>query len=208
MSLSKGLLFIIPALALSVAHPALCWGQAQGSFQGTVLTSDHSPVSNFQIKATKPAATTGSYEATAKTDETGKFTLPNLPKGTYTIAVFPPDPTESAKPIQAIHNVELPAGAAVRAVNFTLDRMGYFRVRLVKSTGNLSGEVYVDGNPYGRDTLSKPLLTTVGMHKLTAKSDNCDKPEEKVHNIRPYDKESVEPPEGPSAQEITLKCLK
>jgi hypothetical protein len=203
MPLAKGSLFAIAALLLlSLSQPVNCWGQNQGSFQGMVLTSDHVAASNFRIKAyshTSGDPVTSAAKATAKTDETGKFTLANLPKGTYTIAVFPPEPTESTQPIKRIDNVELPAGPAVRPVNFTIGRMGYFRVRLVKSQSDLTGEVYVDGNPYGRDTLRKALLTTIGVHKLTAASDFCNKAEEKVHDIRPYGQES--------AQEITLKCL-
>lgn len=205
MRLSWDLYLISSALTLSVALPVVSWAEEHGSFQGKVLYYDRSPSSSLIIKAYNtsfpgPAGTT-------KTDEAGHFSLPNLPKGLYTIAVFPPDTTESAKPLQKIENIDL-APSAVRAVNFTLDRMGYFLVRLVKSNAPLTGEVYLDGETYGKDTLSKPLLTTAGMHKLTAKSDNCTKSEEKMHNIRPYGYESVAfAPNKPSAQEITLKCL-
>jgi hypothetical protein len=75
-------LLLLCALALSVS-PAL-YGQANGSFSGTVVDKSGSPISGATV--TVISQTTGASRE-AITDETGHYLVPLLPVSTYTVRV-------------------------------------------------------------------------------------------------------------------------
>ena len=81
--LSKKLLLVV---FCSLAFPIcpLLYGQASGSFSGTVSDKTGSVVSGANVKATSQA--TGAVRE-ATTDDTGHYLLPLLPIGTYTMHV-------------------------------------------------------------------------------------------------------------------------
>src|ERR1700743_2563318 len=80
LALRAFLLFIAIAFALS---PSL-YGQATGSFSGTVTDKSGSNIPEASITATSQA--TG-LARTGKADETGHFVIPLLPVGLYTVQV-------------------------------------------------------------------------------------------------------------------------
>src|SRR4051812_41667250 len=68
-----------------LALPLPLFGQAMsGTLLGTVSDSTGATVANAKITATNVATST-SYESV--TNEGGNFTIPNLPPGTYSVAV-------------------------------------------------------------------------------------------------------------------------
>jgi hypothetical protein len=85
---------------------------------------------------------TGAASTNATTDAHGRFSLPNLPDGNYTVNVTPP------------------AGyAAVSPQAITLDNGGAFSLAL-RPVGQLSGAVYDDWDGDGRRGADEPLITT------------------------------------------------
>ncbi|MGA2421422.1 MAG: carboxypeptidase regulatory-like domain-containing protein, partial [Candidatus Acidiferrum sp.] len=72
------------AFALALAISPAMYGQATGSFSGTVLDKSGSSVSGATVTATSQG--TG-VARDAKTDETGHYLIPLLPVGIYTVRV-------------------------------------------------------------------------------------------------------------------------
>ncbi|HTQ61166.1 MAG TPA: carboxypeptidase regulatory-like domain-containing protein [Candidatus Solibacter sp.] len=97
------------AFALSVS-PAL-FGQANGSFSGTVLDKTGAPITGATITATSQA--TG-IARQAATDETGHYLIPLLPVSTYTLRV-------EFKGFQTVESKDLPLQVnEARELDFTL----------------------------------------------------------------------------------------
>ncbi|HUM69204.1 MAG TPA: SdrD B-like domain-containing protein, partial [Chloroflexota bacterium] len=83
----------------------------------------------------------GAAEANAVTDGYGRFSLPNLPNGNYTVTVTPP------------------AGyAAVPQQTITLNNGGAISIAL-RPLGQLSGVIYDDWDGDGRRGADEPLIT-------------------------------------------------
>jgi hypothetical protein len=74
--------FFVLTLALGLASSA--WGQATGSFSGTVTDKSGSVISGASVTATSQG--TGASRAT-KTDDAGHYLIPLLPIGIYTLRV-------------------------------------------------------------------------------------------------------------------------
>jgi hypothetical protein len=84
---------------------------------------------------------TGAASASAVTDALGRFSLPNLPDGNYTVSVTPP------------------AGyAAVSQQTITLSNGGALSLAL-RPVGQLSGVIYDDWDGDGRRGADEPLIT-------------------------------------------------
>src|SRR5215475_7535378 len=79
----KALLYVFCCLLLSTISPLL-YGQATGSFEGTVSDKTGSVISGATVKITSQGT---SAERDAKTDDTGHYLVPLVPIGTYTIRV-------------------------------------------------------------------------------------------------------------------------
>src|SRR5215468_11028437 len=79
----KALLYVFCCLLLSTISPLL-YGQATGSFEGTVSDKTGSVISGATVKITSQGT---SAEREAKTDDTGHYLIPLVPTGTYTIRV-------------------------------------------------------------------------------------------------------------------------
>lgn len=100
------------------------------------LRRGESGVPGVTISLTGPAA------ANAVTDARGRFSLPNLPNGSYTVNVTPPT-----------------GYAAVSPQTITLDNGGAFSLAL-RPLAQLSGAVYDDWDRDGRRGADEPLITT------------------------------------------------
>ena len=83
MSQRKALLFLLSCYLGFFVCPAL-YGQANGSFSGTVTDKTQSVISGATVRITSQA--TGLVRE-AKTDDTGHYLIPLLPVGYYTIHV-------------------------------------------------------------------------------------------------------------------------
>src|SRR5215469_313882 len=70
------------ALAFGLCFASTAWGQATGSFSGTVQDKSGSPVAGASVTATNQG--TG-VSREAKTDETGHYLMPLLPAAIYTV---------------------------------------------------------------------------------------------------------------------------
>jgi hypothetical protein len=79
----KALLLVFCCLILSTISPLL-YGQATGSFSGTVSDKTGSVLPGATVRATSQG--TGA-EREAKTDDTGHYLMPLLPIGNYTIRI-------------------------------------------------------------------------------------------------------------------------
>src|SRR5450432_4225417 len=85
MLTKKALLVLLCSLVFPICP--LLYGQATGSFSGTVLDKTGSVVTGASVKATAQA--TGSTRD-SKTDDTGHYLMPLLPIGNYTVRVESP----------------------------------------------------------------------------------------------------------------------
>ena len=83
---AKRILFLA-LFSVVLAHGSLLFGQANGSFSGTVSDKTGSVVSGASVKVTSQS--TG-FSREAKTDGSGHFTIPLLPVSNYTIRVEAP----------------------------------------------------------------------------------------------------------------------
>ena len=102
-------LLLVCTLVLSVS-PAL-YGQATGSFSGTVLDKSGSPISGATVTATSQG--TG-VSRQAKTDEAGHYLIPLLPVSTYTLRI-------EFQGFQTVENKDLRLQVdEARELNFTL----------------------------------------------------------------------------------------
>lgn len=72
------------ALALELCIASTAWGQAVGSFSGTVVDKSGSAVAGATVTVTNEG--TG-VSRDSKTDESGHYTVPLLPAATYTLRV-------------------------------------------------------------------------------------------------------------------------
>ncbi len=79
----KALLFVFCCLLLSTTSPLL-YGQATGSFSGTVSDKTGSVIPNATVRITSQG--TGQVRE-AKTDDTGHYLVPLVPIGNYTVRV-------------------------------------------------------------------------------------------------------------------------
>ena len=79
----KTLLVVLCSLVFSICCPLL-YGQANGSFFGTVTDKTGSVVTGANVRATVQG--TG-VTRESKTDDTGHYLIPLLPVGSYTIRV-------------------------------------------------------------------------------------------------------------------------
>lgn len=70
------------ALALGLCFASTAWGQAIGSFSGTVVDKSGSPISGATVTATSQS--TG-VSRSAKTDDSGHYVIPLLPVSIYTV---------------------------------------------------------------------------------------------------------------------------
>jgi hypothetical protein len=80
----KKLLCACLALALGVCFASTAWGQAIGSFSGTVIDKSGSPISGATVKVTNEG--TG-VSREARTDDSGHYLIPLLSAATYTLRV-------------------------------------------------------------------------------------------------------------------------
>src|SRR5260370_4106695 len=71
-------------VAMALVCTSSGWGQATGSFSGTVLDKSGSVISGASVKATSQA--TG-VSREARTDDAGHYLIPLLPVGIYTLRV-------------------------------------------------------------------------------------------------------------------------
>ncbi|MGC1297200.1 MAG: carboxypeptidase-like regulatory domain-containing protein, partial [Alloacidobacterium sp.] len=78
------LALLVVACALALAISPAVYGQATGSFSGTVADKSGSSVSGATVTATSQG--TG-LARTGKTDDAGHYSIPLLPVGTYTVRV-------------------------------------------------------------------------------------------------------------------------
>jgi hypothetical protein len=82
--LNKRALLVVVFFSLGVFASPLLYGQATGSFSGTVSDKAGAVVSGATVKATSPS--TG-FSREAKTDDSGHYLIPLLPVSFYTIRV-------------------------------------------------------------------------------------------------------------------------
>jgi len=76
--------FFVIACALALTIPTAMYGQATGTFSGTVADKSGASIPGASVTAT--SQTTGLARET-KTDEVGHYLIPLLPVGTYTVRV-------------------------------------------------------------------------------------------------------------------------
>jgi hypothetical protein len=88
----KALLFVFCCLFLSTISPLL-YGQATGSFSGTVSDKTGSVIPNATVRVTSQGT---ALTREAKTDDTGHYLIPLLPVGTYIVHVE----TQGFQPIE------------------------------------------------------------------------------------------------------------
>ena len=160
----------------SAQHPT-------GVFKGQLVAAENVPLSNVQVMAYKgsdPSRRDG-IPYTTVTDVTGSFSVPNLPFGDYVVDFVPPD---SKKPLKTTA-VRLSSVNSAPFLKVSLGRLTMFRVQLTKGPADLAGEVYLNGITYGQGSLRKQLLAIAGTHRVTAKSDECKNPEERVETFFP-----------------------
>jgi hypothetical protein len=82
--MTKRILFVVVAFFAALCIAPLSYGQAIGSFSGTVTDSSKSPIIGANVKVTAQA--TGAVRET-QTDGTGHYIVNYLPVGMYTIRV-------------------------------------------------------------------------------------------------------------------------
>src|SRR5258707_11748586 len=71
-------------MALAMCFASSAWGQATGSFSGTVIDKSGSAVTGAAVTATNQG--TG-ISREAKTDDSGHYLIPLLPGAIYTVLV-------------------------------------------------------------------------------------------------------------------------
>src|ERR1700757_1092149 len=79
----KALLLVFCCFIFSTIAPLL-YGQATGSFEGTVSDKTGSVISGATVKVTSQGT---AQTREAKTDDTGHYLIPLVPIGTYTVHV-------------------------------------------------------------------------------------------------------------------------
>ncbi|HKE09546.1 MAG TPA: carboxypeptidase-like regulatory domain-containing protein, partial [Candidatus Acidoferrum sp.] len=82
--MTKRILFVVVAFFAALCIAPLSYGQAIGSFSGTVTDSTGSPIAGASVKVTAQA--TGAVRET-QTDGTGHYIVNYLPVGIYTVHV-------------------------------------------------------------------------------------------------------------------------
>jgi hypothetical protein len=78
------IIFLVAACTLALAIVPSMYGQATGSFSGTVADKSGSSVSGATVTATSQGT---DLARTGKTDDAGHYSIPLLPVGTYTVRV-------------------------------------------------------------------------------------------------------------------------
>ena len=78
------ILFVLLVCTLALCVSPALYGQATGSFSGTVLDKSGSPISGATVTVTSQG--TG-VSRQVKTDEAGHYLIPLLPVSTYTVRV-------------------------------------------------------------------------------------------------------------------------
>src|SRR5215470_12650623 len=79
----KALLYVCCCLLISTISPLL-YGQATGSFSGTVTDKTGSVIAGATVRVTSQGT---AQTREAKTDDTGHYLVPLLPVGTYILHV-------------------------------------------------------------------------------------------------------------------------
>ena len=82
--MSRRILFAILTCAVALAIAPKAFGQATASFSGTVVDKSGAAVAGASVKAI--SQDTGAVRE-AKTDDTGHYLIPLMPRGNYTIRV-------------------------------------------------------------------------------------------------------------------------
>ena len=82
--LTKGMLLRVVVCGLALSLCPVLYGQATGTFSGTVTDKTGSVLSGATVRATSQG--TG-LAREAKTDASGLYLIPSLPIGNYTIRV-------------------------------------------------------------------------------------------------------------------------
>ncbi len=170
-------------LALALTIVISVWGQekpnATGSIEGSIKVPNFSAesgmaISGYAISAYKETSS-GAPEvvySSSTSDVKGSFVLQNLPlDSSYTIRVKPIDSAESAPPVAEKRGIKLTPDNPTKKILMDLPRFTYFVVELLQGNNHLNGEVLLDDEMYGKT--QETLITLVGMHKLSAKSNEC-----------------------------------
>src|SRR5882762_9411516 len=82
--MSKRILFVLMICMTALCFSQLAYGQAIGSFSGTITDKSGSSIAGASVTVTSQG--TGAVRE-AKTDDTGHYTLNLLPVGLYTVHV-------------------------------------------------------------------------------------------------------------------------
>jgi hypothetical protein len=157
---SLGVPFAIGGAALSIATDAMAQDYTQVVFDGRVFDSNGAPVSGATVTIQSNDL---SFTRTTTSDGTGRFSVPNLPPGEYTVSIegdgYQPydDPAVPIRVGQSSYNFTLAAvGAdeivvtAARTVSLEFNRTA---TGIVVNTGELSNRI-----PLGRDISNVSLL--------------------------------------------------
>jgi hypothetical protein len=157
---SLGVPFAIGGAALSIATDAMAQDYTQIEFSGRVFDSNGSPVSGATVTIQSNDL---SFTRTTVSDSTGRFSVPSLPPGDYSVSIEGDgyqaydDPSVPLRVGQSSYNFTLAAvGAdeivvtAARTVSLEFNRTA---TGIVVNTGELSNRI-----PLGRDISNVTLL--------------------------------------------------
>lgn len=155
-----GVPFAIGGAALSIATDAMAQDYTQIQFSGRVFDSNGSPVSGAAVTVQSNDL---SFTRNTTSDSTGRFSIPSLPPGDYSVSIvgngYQPydDPAVPLRVGQSSYNFTLAAvGAdeivvtAARTVSLEFNRTA---TGIVVNTGELSNRI-----PLGRDISNITLL--------------------------------------------------
>jgi hypothetical protein len=132
--------------AMALACASTGWGQATGSFSGTVLDKSGSVISGASVKATSQG--TG-VSREAKTDDAGHYLIPLLPVGIYTLRV-------EFQGFQTVETKDLRLQVdEARELNFTL------------SPSAVSTQVEVSANAVAVETTNPSLGQVITSEQVT-----------------------------------------
>src|SRR5579885_598809 len=119
--MTKRILFVVAAFLAALCISPASFGQAIGSFSGTITDKTGAAIAGADVKVTSQA--TGSVRET-KTDETGHYIVNYLPVGVYTIRVefqgFQPGESRDQK-LQVDESRELDFSLSPASVSSTVE---------------------------------------------------------------------------------------
>jgi hypothetical protein len=173
------------ASPLAIGGTDVTKGPDTGSLKGKVETADHFSLNNIRITVYSENAGALIPISSSFTDANGSFVVHELPLNkNYTIHVLPPQPTKSTTPLVERKGVLLTYVNPNQEIVMTVSRLSHFIVQLLKGKQKLvGGEVYIDGKPYGKGSLGQLLIGSVGAHRISAKTDECSRPEERIETL-------------------------